>query len=218
MSIVRTGFTRPWEIRVPVLTRYLEKEYVELFLKEGKLRLSSFKAFRNNPDEQQGDVFEGRASLQISTPNGNHAITCMNGQEAYVLCAGTVENPSMESSFKTEYGFRILNPLGFADAISRHIPGFVSGMEGLCSYRDNLLISKHDERPITPPDSYANPEEWANEYDRYVAEQAKEAFFIKHAAYAHQGEYRFIWFASGVEKEFIDITCPEAVRFCQRLV
>ena len=134
MSIVRTGFTRPWEIRVPILTRYLEKEYVELFLMEGKLRLSSFKAFRNNPDEERGDIFEGRASIQISTPNGNHAITGMNGQEAYVLCAGTVDNPNMESSFKTEDGFRILNPLGFADAISRHIPGFVSGIVHFLQY------------------------------------------------------------------------------------
>jgi hypothetical protein len=217
MSIVRTTFTRLWEIRVPVLTRYLEKEYVDLFLNEGKLRLSSFKAFRNNPDEQRGDVFEGRPNLQINTPNGSHAIVGISGQEAYILCAGTVENSKMESSFKTEYGFRILNPLGFADAISRHIPGFVCGMEGLCSYRDNLLVTKYDERPITPPDSYANPEEWAKEYERYVGEQAKETYFIKHIDYAHQGEYRFIWFASGLEREYIDITCQEAVRFCQPL-
>ena len=217
MSIVRIGFTRPWEIRTPTLTRYLEKEYVDLFFSEGKLRISSFKAFRENYDEQQGDPYEGRATMQISTPNGSHAVVATNGQEAYVLCAGTVENKEMEASFKTESGFRILNPLGFADAVSQHIPGFILGMEGICSYREGLSIHKHDEHFKMLPDSFPNPEEWAKEYERYVGEQSKETFFLKHISYAYQGEYRFIWFANGEEKDFIDIICPEAVKFCQPL-
>jgi hypothetical protein len=217
MSFLQTGFTTPWEIRTPALTRYLEKEFVELFFKEGKLRLSSFKAFRNNPDEQRGDPFEGRATMQITAPNGRHTILTMNGQAAYILCAGTVENKNMEASFKTECGFRILNPLGFANVISRHIPGFVFGMEGLCYYREERSIDKHDEKPIISPDSYPDPEAWGKEYDLYVREQTKEAYFLKHISYSHQGEYRFIWFAGGEEKDYIDITCPEAVRFCQPL-
>jgi hypothetical protein len=123
----------------------------------------------------------------------------------------------MESSFRTDDGFRILNTLAFADAISRYIPGFIAGVEGLCSYRENLLIQEHDETPIRSPDSFANPEEWGKEYDRYVAEKSVKAFFIKRIKFSHQGEYRFIWFAAGSEKEHIDIICPEARRFCQRL-
>ena len=83
-----------------------------------KLRFSSFKKFRNNPDEQQGDAAEGRANMKIETPSGNHAILAMNGQEAYVMRGGTVESKSMEASFKTADGFRIINTLAFANAIS----------------------------------------------------------------------------------------------------
>ena len=217
MNTIRTIFSRPWDIRSPILTRYLETQYVDQFINKGKLRLSSFKAFRSNPDEQKGDISEGRVNMQIGTPNGNHVIVAMNGQKAYVLCAGTVEDKNMKASFKTEDGFRILNTLGFANAISSHIPGFVAGMEGLCCYRKDLLIKKDDNKPISNPDTYSNPEKWAEEHDRYVAEQARETFFVKHIDYAHQGEYRFIWFASGNEEDHIDITCPEGKRFCQRL-
>ncbi len=137
MNETTTHFSRPWGIRTPNLTRYMEKQYVDEFFKYGKLRIPSFKRFRNNPDEELGDPFEGRASAQIATPTGSHAISAINGQEAYVLCATTVESQAVEANFRTEYGIRILNSLDFANCISSHISGFVGGLEGLCSYRDD---------------------------------------------------------------------------------
>ena len=215
--MIQTAFSRPWEIRTPTLTRYLEKEFTDAFFKEGRLRISSFKNFRKHADENRGDFAEGSASMQISTPMGSHAISAINGQEAYVLCAGTVESASMETSFQTQDGFRILKPLSFADAISGHIPGFIGGMEGLCHYKDSLLIAKAEPENFPPPDAFASIEEWSQQHDSFVGNHAKEAFFLKHIKYSHQGEYRFIWFASGAEKEYIDIVCPEAIQFCQRL-
>lgn len=216
--MISTVFSRRWDLRFPIITRYMETQFVDDFFNEGKIRLSSFKKFRNNPDEQQGDIAEGMASMKIAAPNGNHSISAINGQEAYILCGGTVESKTMETSFKTKDGFRIINTIAFADAISRYIPGFIGGTEGLCSYRENLLINDYDEKPITPPDQFSSPDEWAKDYDKYVAQKASAAFFIKKLKFAHQGEYRFIWFTtSSEEKEYLDIVCPEARRFCQRL-
>ncbi|MHA5498453.1 hypothetical protein ACVSNS_01475 [Pseudomonas aeruginosa] len=215
--MIRTAFSTPWEIRTPTLTRYLEKEFTDAFFEKGQLRISSFKNFRRHADENRGDLAEGSANIQISTPNGTHAISAINGQEAYVLCAGTVESRTMEASFQTQEGFRILQPLSFADAISRHIPGFSGGMEGLCHYKEHLLIEKTELDQFPPPDAFPSLDEWSDQYDLYVGAQMKEALFLKHIKFSHQGEYRFIWFASGAEKEHIDITCPEAVKFCQRL-
>lgn len=216
MSELSIQFARPWSIRTPVLTRYMEKKYVEEFFEHGKMRISSFRSFRKNPDEERGDIFEGRVSAQIKTPNGNHAVIAMNGQEAYVMCTTTVESQKLEASFSTTSGFRILNTIGFANCISSHIPGFVAGLEGLCSYRDETAIRKELESDFPPPDSFPNPENWAKEYDNFVAQQTREGFFIKKLKYSHQAEYRFIWFAQGQEKEYIDIICPDARRFCQQ--
>lgn len=217
MNEITTQFARPWGIRTPNLTRYLEKRYVEDFFKYGKLRIPSFKRFRNNPDEELGDAFEGRVSAQIATPTGSHAISAINGQEAYVLCATTVESQSIEAKFRTEFGIRILNTLGFANCISSHISGFIGGIEGLCSYSDDVLINKTIEESFPPPDTFPNPEAWGREYDKFVAAQSRDAFFIKRSKFSHQAEYRFIWFAQGIEKEYIEITCPEARQFCQTI-
>ena len=217
MNESTTLFSRPWSIKTPALTRYIKNVHVEEFFESGKLRLSSFKRFRNNPDEEQGDTNEGRASAQIKTRNGNHAIVAMNGQVAYVLCATTVESKNLEASFKTENGFRILNSLGFANCISAHIPGFVGGIEGLCSYRDSIAINKELSEDFPPPDSFPGIEIWSAAYEKFVAQQSREAFFIKLSKYSQQAEYRFVWFAHGKEEEYIDIICPEARQFCQKI-
>jgi hypothetical protein len=195
----------------------MEKQYVDEFFTLGKLRIPSFKRFRNNPDEEFGDPFEGRVSAKISTPNGSLAIGAINGQEAYVLCATTVQSQSLEAKFRTEYGIRILDSLGFASCISSHIAGFVGGLEGLCSYRDDVSINKFITEPFPSPDRFPNPEEWEKEHDKFVSVQSRDALFIKRSIFSHQAEYRLIWFARGTEKEYIKIICPEARRYCQKI-
>ena len=119
--------------------------------------------------------------------------------------------------FKTDSGFKILNSLAFADCISHYIPGFIGGYQGLCFYRDDILVTKQDDIPLRTPDTYSNPEEWAAEYDKYIGKQSVDSFFIKYTKYSHQGEYRFIWFAQGCEKKYLKIKCPEAIKHCEKL-
>ena len=213
--MITLQFSKPWEIRTPPLVRYLEKEYVDQFFTDGTLRLSSFKAFREHKDEQRKDVREGQANVQIETPEGNHAIAGMNGQEAYVLCTSTVESSELEASFLTESGFRILDSVRFAEAISMQIPGFIGGMQGLCVYRDNLLIRKSLEESVKSPEDYDDPEQWAKDYDRFVGLHMRDSLFLKHRSFSHQSEYRFIWFAIGEEQRHLDICCPAAAELCQ---
>ena len=173
--MIATAFTRPWEIRTPGLTRYLEAVYVDEFFNAGKLRISSFKVFRRHPDEQRNDPSEGIAIQEIISPNARHSILGINGQEAYVLCCGTVESKDMVASSGTDAGFRIKNSLGFADAVSRQIPGFIGGSEGLCHYRDSTLLRKYDERAFRPPDNHPSPEAWAKNTIATWASTAKTA-------------------------------------------
>lgn len=216
MSELKLGFSRPWSVRLPIVTRFLDKRYVEEFFSSGKLRLSTFTAFRNHKNEERCDPNEGRVNAEIKTPNANHHIAAINGQEAYILCGGLVENPAMEASFSTQCGMRILNPLAFADTVSGRIPGFVGGYQGNCIYRDETFIRKQSSALFEPPGNQDGVEKWANDYDRFVAQQTSEAFFIKHLKYAHQNEYRFIWFAQGYETTELYIDCPEARQFCQK--
>ncbi len=215
MNEITTQFVRPWGIKTPNLTRYMEKQYVDDFFEYGKLRIPSFRRFRNNPDEEQGDAFEGMTSTKIATPTGSHAIVAINGQEAYVLCTTTVESKTLQAKFRTEFGIRILNTLGFAHSISAHIPGFIGGLEGLCFYRDDVSINKTIESSFPPRDKFSDPEVMFREHEKFVAAHTKDSLFIKRSKFSHQAEYRFIWFAQGLEQEYVEITCPEARQYCQ---
>lgn len=217
MNFFQTTFTNTWEVRIPYLVRYLDKKYVDLFFEKGLLRIPSFKKFRNDYDIERGDVFEGRTAMQIQAPNSEHSIIGINGQKAFILCCSTIEDTNMQATFNTKSGFRVINPTAFAHTISRYINGFIAGMEGLCCYRENLLINKETGITIRSPEDFSDPEEYSKYYDHFVGTQIKESFFLKKLKYAHQGEYRFIWFAEGLEEEYIDIICPEAIKYCQRI-
>lgn len=200
---------------MPMLTRQMKTEYVDAFFQDGTLRLSSFDVFRRHPDELRRDTQEGRIVMEIEAPNGKTSVLGTNGQEAYVMCASTVETALLSDGSVS--AFRILDTLGFANAISGQIQGFLGGTEGLCSYRDNTVLKKRDSRPISPPPEGANPEKWFEEQKRYIGMHSIDAFFVKESRFSHEAEYRFIWFASGARREYLDIKCPAAIQFCERV-
>jgi hypothetical protein len=191
---------------------------VDEFFNDGIIWLPSFKKLREHSDESRRDIAEGRVKMEIEVPNAHHAVIATNAQDAYVLCAVTVESGNAKNHFKADSGFRIKDTLAFADCISRQIPGLVGGIQGFCSYRKNTLLQKKLDVPFKPPESYKNPEEFASEYESFIGAQSIDAFFIKASEYSYQCEYRFIWFVQGVEKEdYKKLCCPEATKFCERI-
>src|SRR5215831_11408391 len=98
----------------------MKTQYVDAFFADGSVRLSSFEAFRRHPDEMRRDGQEGLVAMEIEAPNGTSSILGANGQEAYILCASTIES-APKTPAHDRSAFRILNCLGFADAISRQI-------------------------------------------------------------------------------------------------
>lgn len=214
MAEIQMAFTRPWSFRVPLLTRQMKAEFVDAFFLDGTLRLSSFEVFRNHPDEVRRDSQEGRIVMQIEAPNGKTSILGTNGQEAYIMCASTIAAALPADG--SVAAFRILDTLGFANAISSQIPGFLGGTEGLCSYRDNTMLRKKDSKPIAPPPAGADPEKWFEEEQRHMGRHSIDAFFVKQNRFSHEAEYRFIWFASGPHRDYLDIKCPAALQFCER--
>jgi len=57
-----------WHLRLPIVYRYLEQEYVAKFFETSEIRLSSFSQFRKHKDEQRGDSAEGKAISTITGP------------------------------------------------------------------------------------------------------------------------------------------------------
>ena len=137
-------------------------------------------------------------------------------QEAYVLCGTRIESPTLEEGFGTNTGFRIKDPLRFAQAIAEVIPGFCGGMQGPCMYRDNTAVQAITDVPFKPPGPGDDPEEFGRRLHAEKSALAMDGLFMKANRYAHQGEYRFIWFAGGEPKDFLEVVSQTAASHCQR--
>lgn len=44
-----------------------------------------------------------------------------------------------------------------------------------------------------------------------------ERFLLKAKKYQEQQEYRIAWFVGHCEVDYIDILCPEAIKYCRRI-
>jgi len=221
MQSMPIQFVRPWQVITPSVIRYLENVHVDAFFEKGSLRLSTFKRFRQYPCEQRGDLGEGRIAMEIKNQISHHTMVAVNGQESYILCGSTIQSIDVMKKFDgAECGINIKNPISFADAVARKISGFVGGFQGACMYTDDRTVRRNNvsDMKFPPPDNEPKMEKWVEEYEKYLVQQnANESFLLKSMRHADQFEYRFVWFADGFEEDYIDIQCPEAIQFCEKV-
>lgn len=220
--MVNLQFTSPWNLFTPLVYRYLQAEYVEAFFEDGSLRLSSVETFAAHPDEQRNDPSEGKANFFHRTEAGGGQTIVAHveqGQNAYILCGSAYCSPDLTDAFGCDSYIRINDTTAFGQAVSRHIPGFVGGAEGLCRYQSARAFERDlgfvDGINVTLPDGSPG-------YDQErllgVLNQAIGIvpLFEKEVGFASQAEYRFIWFSSGPASPILNIKVPEARELCTR--
>lgn len=223
MSILNIPIAKPWSVKLPTLYRYMEQRWVDEFLATGSLRLSSFRKFAKHTDEERHDAGEGMAGMNINYGGGQHlAGVGFFGSEAYVLSTSTVQSTDLMKQFAGSDGyFKIKDSVAFAAAVSAHIPGFMFGYEGLCIYESARLVTGDYAKPlmpVPPPDSENEAEKYFADMEQKIHKDTQLApYFMKPLKYVHQSEYRFVWCASQPTQETIDIVCPEARQFCEKI-
>ena len=223
MSIVTLPFTRSWDIKLPIVVRYLEKEFIDNFFKDGSLMLSSFRKFRKHKSNQLCDHTEGNRSMRIKGEKSQHTSFFIEGRCFFVLSTSIIESKEMMTELNPKYedGFRIYDSINFAYAIASKLPEFIGGFQGNCIYRDDLVVRRNKAKdfPFKPPKSEEDIKKHVENYEHYLEQQnALESYFLKSIKYAKQNEYRFIWKTSLTKnKDHILIKCPEAIKYCERL-
>ncbi|MCB2379822.1 hypothetical protein LGH70_19655 [Hymenobacter sp. BT635] len=220
----------PWRIvqsadqTIPLATyRHLEKQYVESFFATGALRLSSVKRFSTHTDEVRGDNQEHSAMYMSNYrpeegEGAGHAIVfgIKATEKAFILC--TTQTPSNEQTFEGcdyDASFRINDPLRFAIEVGKVLATFRGGLLGPCLYREPPILTLDLGKFNTVDLSPSQLQEKVDQAQRLIADD-HEILFLKRKHFENQTEYRMIWFVDN-EEEYIDIFCPEAVRFCERL-
>ena len=225
MINLQTG--KPFDINLPNVYRYMDKEFIDSFFDKGMLRLSSFKRFRKYPNEIRGDRREGGGGITgVSDKSGFqfHVMT-QTGNDAYVLCGSVIESPKIRKIFNTDSCFRIMKPLDFSIAISNAIIGFKQSFQGFCNYRDYRIIKKLigglDIKDFTGPEgTLIIGGQKGNQRINEIIGTGTDLMFLKEKKYQEQNEYRFMWTINSqfyAMHNFIDIECKEAVQYCERL-
>lgn len=212
---------REWRIRRPYVYRYMEREFVDLFFKQGILRLSSFSSFSKHKDEERLDTQEGRgivANIDHTGTGQTFMAAIGQGHDAYVLCGATKHSSELSTAFSVDSGFRINDTTSFGCAIANTIPRFRGGLEGACIYSEKRVVNRK-AGPIDLESMRISPERKELDMGKMFAAMSNIAgddlFFLKQKTYEHQCEYRLIWTASDAQ-DYIDISCPEAREFCTR--
>ena len=218
--MITLKITSPWNVCTPTLFRFLEKQFVDQFFQEGTLRLSTFDRFKKHKDEQRLDKQEGRISfVHRTSQRGGQTIEAFaeEGQSAYVLCASMRFEKELMDTFGCDSYIRINDTTNFGMVISKHIPGFTAGFEGLCLYQDTKIIEK--DLGYIELDSFKSQTGpmYSNKLQAFIRQQMSYyPYFLKDKSYSHQLEYRLIWLTNSKTNDFLDIKAPEAVQFCTR--
>jgi len=225
MISLQTG--KPLDIYLPNVYRYMNKEFVELFFEKGVLRISSFKKFKEYPDEIRGDKNEGNGGVTGTSDTSGFQFHVMSnvGSDAYMLCGSIIESDKIKKTFNTNACFRIVKPLDFSVAVSNAILGFKQSFQGFCNYREHRIIKKLI--PGMDINDFTGPEgdiiiggEKGNQRTNEILGNGIDLMFLKEKKYQEQFEYRFVWTINSQfypMSEYIDINCKEAAQFCEKI-
>ena len=218
MSLLKIGFAKTLDIRLPCVARYIDEKWVDEFLGDGKLRLSSFRRCAKHEDEQRHDAREGRMSLQAEAPDGStlSAVT-LPTPTLYILCCSTAIDCMHRDLFNVSSGFVIDDPFAFAAAITDALANCVACAQGPCVYQAEMTRNKTLAEPLFTEDPKSE-EEIESKIGGAIRQLDKlESMFTKPTSFSNQHEYRFVWAMENDVKETIDIVSPRAAKVCHKI-
>lgn len=199
--------------------RYLEQEYIDLFFKDGTLKLSSFESNRKMEGNVRQDTDEGVHHYRIVNRNRTDKIDfeIRDFDARRLLCCSTkLDLDFFLPHFNVDGCFEISNSIGFGYEIAKTLSGYVSGQEGKVNYNDNKLSHLLLEQHLDLPDINSNMsnQELYPHIDR-IGKVSIGAFFRKPIRYAIENEYRLVWHCDF--NHDIIIKCPNALRYCKKI-
>lgn len=209
------GFGAQWNVMLPRVYRYEDKEWIDKFFETGELRLSTFSKFSTYQDEQRGDTSEGLNILHGRGSNHEVFMVAGLGHSSLILCTSTKLDQQLATAFERDGAFEIMDTPAFAREISRQLPGFRHGAEGPCIYTDGKILRRKidfDMEKFRAPDGNMDMAMLPHLQQQIGG---LEQLFNKDQRYSQQAEYRLAWELDSLPANYIDIRAPLARQFCR---
>jgi hypothetical protein len=211
------SFGIKWNIKIEPVYRLLDNiDYINNFFEKGEIMLSCFNNFKKNPDEMQGDKEEGQAIVGEfgNGPRNSHVIY-ESGLNAFVMSTTSKINDTIIKDFNAIGALKIKDPSMFAFEIAKKLPFVESGIEGFCNYKSSRVeFLQGEEGKILNSLDFNIPS------SHLIFEEITKGMelFLKLDKYEYQNEYRLAWFSNEEVKNSIIVKCPEARRFCDKII
>ncbi len=213
-----SAFHVTWLSRLNPIYRILSDiQYIEDFFVNGNIYLSSFQNFKKYEDEMQGDRTEGHNLVGgFNGKDSSHFVSYEGGINAYVLCATNSLNENVIKDFKGVGAIKIKDSVNFGKEIVRKLPFVNTGIEGDCIYGDSKVQTLENEHNKVFQDiDFKNPVSIKEELSQITL---GVEMFMKHKKYEHQQEHRLLWFSEVQIDNGIVIHCPEAIKYCDKII
>lgn len=210
------SFGIKWNIKIEPVYRLLDNaDYINNFFEKGEIMLSCFNNFKKNPDEMQGDKEEGHAIVgEFGNGSKNSHVIYESGLNAFVMSTASKITDKIIKDFNAVGAIKIKDPSMFAFEIAKKLPYVESGVEGFCNYKSSRVeFLKGEEGKILNSLDFSIPT------SRIIFEEITKGMelFLKLDKYEYQNEYRLVWFSNEEIKNSIIVSCPEAVKFCEKI-
>lgn len=230
MNVIQVCGARSWNYKVPQVVRYMEVKWIEHFFETGELLLTTFNRCRYHEDIARRDEDEGVARFNLENGSTTLGGNIRTGSTSYMLCGSLVESERLMEKFSTDGCFLINDPVQFADAIARWLPGFVEGYVGPCIYRKDRRIRRMVDQELAPdmssllerPKVEPSQDELNKVMDQLNQSVARnihnslgfDSFLCKDVSFSDEAEFRFVWSMSEEVVEPFVVRCPDAIKFC----
>lgn len=229
MPNIEVLFGRSWGVKVPEVIRYTDAKWVRDFFQTGSIQLTTYQYCREHEDLTRRDDREGSASYAFKNGDSWFAGRHYSGDTSYMLCGSLLESERLVRHFGCDAYFVIHDPIQFADAISRWVPGFVRGLMGPCRYRQDRSVQRPTNHQLVPsgifnfnpssPPTQAELEATMEKLKQGTSQAVNAAlehdsYFCKDELFAHELEFRMAWTVPHAVKDRLVVSCPEAIKFC----
>lgn len=205
----------------PILYRFIEDEYIDLFLRTGELQISTIRHCRELESKERRDANEAVYGYVFVDSEGSHYLDASVGENAFVLCASLTQAACHDENCKHCLELRSIDLLAEEIGVQLVEQGYDvrEVLSGPCNYSEKLrvidligsdttlkgLVMTKDRNGLYRPNS--------EKTDAVLNRLGRGAFYTtKSFRYMFEFEYRILWMCQSFVPEkpvIVKIQHPE---------
>lgn len=219
-----TQFVSP----IPVLCRFMGEQYIDQFLEEGKLRLTTFEKCKTLEDDIRRDNREGRSLICGTEGKFSCKMDFGVGSNAFLLCTSLKDSYTDSNNNRCDCYLEIFNLPGLAEQIAQYLSkngyNVLQVLFGPCTYTENkqitgTLTNNNLSEIISETDKTLSLD-----YNKIFDMQRQvcdtmQLFFQKPIKKYKENEYRVVWLVDpNPKKDYVDVVIDNPKNYARKII